>query len=241
MADQSAGKSAETYASAERLHWEQRYQSDPSAASFSWTQSSPQVSLDMIGKVLPAGSDFVNVVDLGGGSSSLALHVSGLAHKRGIARTDVTVFDISQHALDAARVRMEKEKGDFPSAAMSSVHFQQADIRELELAPQSVDIWHDRAVFHFLTDSADRSKYIALAASTIKPGGALVIATFDEDGGPEKCSGLPVQRWSCAGLAEAFAAHGFSAEHCEKQVHTTPGGATQRFVYATLCKLPSSA
>jgi len=154
-------------------HWETVYTSKGDA-ELSWTQAEPAASLALIEEVCPAG----RVIDVGGGTSLLAARLLD----RGYA---VTVLDISQAAIDRARQRLGARAGE--------VGWVVADVTA---APDlgTFDVWHDRAVFHFLTAPADRAAYAALLARTVPAGGHAVIATFALDG-PEKCSGLEVRRY----------------------------------------------
>ena len=93
------------------------------------------------------------------------------------------------------------------------------------------DIWHDRAVFHFLTDAFDQERYVSLCERTVAPGGIAIVATFAPDG-PEMCSGLPVQRYDASGLAERCGPR-FELLDSERYVHLTPHGVEQRFMYAS--------
>ena len=100
------------------------------------------------------------------------------------------------------------------------------------------DVWHDRAVFHFLTDAADRERYVRLAAETTKPGGTAILATFAPDG-PEQCSGLPVCRYDEDQLARTFGA-AFRLAGSERHTHTTPRGVRQHFIYVTLARVETA-
>lgn len=172
------------------------------------------------------GEDKLSAADVGGGMSSLGMQLaSGAA---GVPM-HVTVVDISKAALDASAARAAAD--GIPAEAMS---FLCSDVLAADLAEASLDVWHDRATFHFLGDLDARRQYASLAARAVKPGGVLIVATFDVDGGPERCSGLPVQRWSVAGLAAFFAEFGFVLEAESKELHKTPSGSEQKFVYAVL-------
>jgi hypothetical protein len=96
------------------------------------------------------------------------------------------------------------------------------------------DLWHDRAVFHFLTEAADRARYAELAAKSVAAGGSLIVATFAPDG-PESCSGLPVRRYDAEGIAQALGS-AFTLLQSEREIHVTPAGASQPFTYAVLRK-----
>jgi SAM-dependent methyltransferase len=133
----------------------------------------------------------------------------------------LTVVDISGAALRRAQARL-------PNAPVTWI---EADVtREWSVAP--VDLWHDRAVFHFLTDATDRARYVEHLKSTLKPGGQAIIATFALEG-PPTCSGLPVVRYSPDGLAAEFGAS-FSLEETLRETHPTPFGSTQEFWYSRL-------
>ncbi len=200
---------------ARRAHWEGVYSQKPDA-KLSWHQSDPTTSLALLAQ-LPAPP--ARVVDVGGGQSALA---GILLERPGIE--DVAVLDISLHAIDRARERLGP-------AAASRVRWICCDL----LAAQGigpVDLWHDRAVFHFLVDPADRARYIEAAARAVVPGGHAIVATFAPTG-PERCSDLPVQRWDAPSLAAAFAP-AFTLAAAATEQHVTPWGATQDFSYALL-------
>ncbi|HEY2836022.1 MAG TPA: class I SAM-dependent methyltransferase [Rhizomicrobium sp.] len=182
----------------------------------SWFQAVPTRSLATIGKASPKGS----VIDMGGGASRLvdALLEAG--------RADITVLDISQVALDRAKARLGEKA--------ARVHWICADITEWRpdrtWPKKKWDVWHDRAVFHFLTDAAEQDLYIRALTAATHPGSAVILSTFAPTG-PERCSGLPVQRYSPAGL-KARLGKGFVLEDEALETHVTPWGATQDFAYA---------
>ncbi|MFZ0059641.1 MAG: class I SAM-dependent methyltransferase [Acidimicrobiales bacterium] len=153
------------------------------------------------------------VVDVGGGASSL---VDRLV-KRGF--TDISVLDISAAALEAGHRRVGE------SAPVQWLH---EDLLVWQPG-RRFGLWHDRAVFHFLTDEVDRERYLAALASGLEPGGALVMATFAEDG-PEFCSGLPVLRYSSEELVDVLG-RGFRAVATRRELHTTPSGVVQPFTW----------
>jgi 2-polyprenyl-3-methyl-5-hydroxy-6-metoxy-1,4-benzoquinol methylase len=132
---------------------------------------------------------------------------------------DIEAIDISQAALDGLEAIVGPE----------TVVYRCVDVRTVEFA-QPVSVWHDRAVFHFLTDSADQAAYAARAAAAVCPGGHLLVATFALDG-PEQCSGLPVQKHDAASLKEVFGAS-FDLVGSSHHTHQTPWGAEQRFIHA---------
>ncbi len=195
-------------------HWERVYASK-SAAELSWTQAEPRTSLSLIEEVCPAG----RVIDVGGGASVLAERLL----ERGYS---ITVLDISQTALERARSRL--------GARASEIHWLVADVTE-DPKLGSFDVWHDRAVFHFLTVQADRAAYIALLARTVAAGGHAVIATFALDG-PERCSGLEARRYDGQALAEELGPS-FKLLKSVPEMHVTPGGGRQSFQYSLFKRL----
>jgi SAM-dependent methyltransferase len=194
-------------------HWDDRYRT-VGAEQVSWFEAEPTASLELLD--LAGVTPVTSVIDIGGGASRLA----GALVDRGYA--DVTVLDISADALDQARGGLEH-----PGA----VHWIVADL--LTWVPERRwGVWHDRAVFHFLVDPADRATYRALLHHAVEPGGAVIIATFAEDG-PTVCSGLPVQRYSADTLVEELGP-GFTPVAHGRHGHATPGGTVQHFTWAVL-------
>lgn len=196
----------------DKAHWERVYESNR-PDQVSWFQSRPTISLDLIVGSAPARD--AAIIDVGGGSSTLvdALLQAGYSH--------LTVLDLSSVALDRARSRLG------PQA--SQVTWLEADVLSADLGAAAFDVWHDRAVFHFLTSVEDRTTYKALVRRAVKPGGYVLVATFAEDG-PTTCSGLPVCRYSADSLHAEFGA-GFSVVRSLREQHVTPGGRTQSFTY----------
>ncbi len=190
-------------------HWESIYQSKPDDR-LSWTQSEPLISLRLINQACSGG----RVLDVGGGCSVLAECLLDRGYS-------VTVLDISQAALDRACAKL----GDHASL----IRWVVADIANAPVL-EPCDVWHDRAVFHFLTDPAQRAAYKASLTSTLPAGGHAVIGTFSLDG-PEKCSGLPVQRYSTSTLAAELGPQ-FTLLTSEQETHLTPWGATQSFQFS---------
>ena len=190
-------------------HWETVYTSK-SDAELSWTQAEPTTSLTLITEACSADS----VIDVGGGTSPLAERLLD----RGYA---VTVLDISQAAIDRARRRL--------GTRASEVDWMVADVTA---GPDlgTFDVWHDRAVFHFLITPADRAAYVALLARTVPTGGHAVIATFALDG-PEKCSGLEVRRYDGGALAAELGPR-FRLLKSVPELHWTPWGVVQSFQYS---------
>lgn len=199
-------------------HWQHVYETKADD-QLSWFQSQPTSSLALIRTIDPAPA---SAIDIGGGQSALA----GVLLNNGIAR--VAVLDISAAAIDRAKARLAQ--------SADRVRWIVADVLEAA-APRlrdlgTFDLWHDRAVFHFVTEPDDRRRYAETAAATVRPGGHAVIATFAPTG-PEKCSGLPVQRYDANALAAEFAP-GFTLVRAEPETHTTPWGKGQDFTCVLL-------
>jgi len=182
----------------------------------SWYQHEATRSLELLVSlgVGPAS----NIIDVGGGDSTLVDAV--VARRMG----RITVLDLSRTALQRARTRL--------GSMAVPVTWMEGDVLRADLPSHSYDVWHDRAVFHFLTDREDRLRYVAAATSALKPGGAIVIATFALEG-PERCSGLQVARYDAELLAREFG-DAFSLVSAVHDVHRTPSGEEQRFTYAVL-------
>lgn len=189
-------------------HWDERY-TTVGATEVSWFQAVPGMSLALITGV---ADHTAGVVDVGGGASTLVDHLL----ERGFH--NVTVVDLSQQALHAARERI----GEAP------VHWVVSDVRDWQPA-RTFDVWHDRAAYHFLTDVEDQQRYWDLVRETVPAGGHVVIATFGEDG-PKMCSGLPVARYDADELARAMG-DGFRVLQVEREEHVTPTGAVQAFTW----------
>jgi SAM-dependent methyltransferase len=195
-------------------HWEAVYESK-SDAELSWTQPETGTSLSLIGEVCPAGRvPTGRVIDVGGGTSLLAERLLDRGYS-------VTVLDISKTAIDRARKRLGSRAGQ--------VGWIVADVTA-DPALGTFDLWHDRAVFHFLTARADRTAYAALLERTVPVGGHAVIATFALDG-PEKCSGLEVRRYDGRTLAAELGPQ-FELRKSVPEMHETPWGGRQSFQYS---------
>ena len=193
-------------------HWDAVY-NHKAADQVSWYQRQPQPSLQWIERLAPQRS--LRILDVGGGASLLvdALVVAGYR--------DLTVLDLSAAALNTARQRLGK--------CSEGVRWIAADILDVSLHPSGFDLWHDRAVFHFLMEPCDRRRYVELVQRSLRPEGHLVLATFAEVG-PERCSGLPVQRHGVDSLRQALGDTLELLEH-QRVIHYTPSGAEQRFLY----------
>jgi trans-aconitate methyltransferase len=195
-------------------HWNQVY-TTKGERDVSWFEALPEISLEMLDAAGMTAQSCV--LDVGGGDSHL---VDALA-ARGL--DCLAVLDVSGAALERARTRMG------PTARIPV--WIEADVTgDWTLKP--MDIWHDRAVFHFLTTPEDRAHYKRHLLDTLKPGGAAIVATFAPDG-PEKCSGLPVQRYSPEQLVAELGPR-FALCDARTHLHTTPWGSTQSFQYSRL-------
>lgn len=192
--------------------WQQRYLTgDPERMS--WFERSPDRSLGLIAR---AGTDpAAAVIDVGGGAS----HLAAALLDRGF--TDITVLDVSAAALARARAGL--------GARASAVRWLEADARGLEPRRQ-FDLWHDRALFHFMVDEGDRAAYLEGLGRALRAGGHLVLATFGP-AGPASCSGMPVRRYGPAQL-DAVLGPGFQRLAAETAVHRTPRGSEQQFQYS---------
>ncbi len=195
-----------------KQHWEQVYTTKASD-SVSWFQEHANLSVRLIHNT-GLGKDAA-IIDVGGGTSVLVDDLMAEGY------TDVTVLDLSSAALTVAKQRLGKYA--------DTVHWMEGDITRTDFPRHRFEIWHDRAVFHFLTDPADRKAYVARVMEAVRPGGHVIVATFAEDG-PEKCSGLPVMRYQPETLHDEFGEAFLLVGH-EKEAHRTPSGTVQQFVY----------
>ncbi len=195
-------------------HWESVYESKQDL-DVSWTLADPKLSLSFIRDCLPTG----RVIDVGGGTSPLAGKLLNLGYS-------VTVVDISQAAIERARTDL--------GAQADRIQWIVADVTK---NPEVGDfeVWHDRAVFHFLTSAADRRSYTQLLRKTLTPVGYAIFATFDLHG-PERCSGLEVCRYNSQSLAVELGP-GFSLLKSVPQTHLTPRGQEQAFQYSVFKRL----
>lgn len=191
-------------------HWDSVWQSRR-AEELSWHQEEPELSLRLVREVSTPSS---SVIDVGGGASRLVDRLLAHGHR------DVTVIDIAGAALEQARLRLADR------AAL--VTWVTGDITNHDFG-RTFDVWHDRAVFHFLTDDAERARYLATMRVSLASGAHAILATFAHDG-PDRCSGLPVRRYGEAELT-AVLGDGFEPVSHHREIHLTPAGAAQSFVY----------
>jgi SAM-dependent methyltransferase len=192
-------------------HWDQVWNST-AQTGVSWYEDEPRRSLELIKAVAPR--EHGRIIDVGGGASVLVDRLLELPFDL------IAVLDISLRALEKARSRL--------GSRSNRVAWFDADVTEIgELG--AFDVWHDRAVFHFLTDAADRQKYVDLARRTVPAGGHVIIATFAIDG-PERCSNLAVCRYNADSLSAELGPD-FLLVTQAKEMHITPSGAAQPFLY----------
>jgi SAM-dependent methyltransferase len=201
-----------------KAHWEGVYTSTDES-EVGWFQPDPALSLQLICFVSPGRG---RVIDVGGGASRLVDRLLDSGFE------GVAVLDISGAALDKARVRLGERA--------NSAHWIEADVTSAESVGE-FDVWHDRAVFHFLTEPDDRRRYVGLAERSVPPGGHLVVATFAPEG-PHRCSGLEVCRYDARSLAAEFG-DSFSPVREETESHVTPMGSTQAFFYGVFRRHPA--
>jgi SAM-dependent methyltransferase len=195
-----------------KQHWEKIY-STRAPDSVSWFQEHAALSVRLIHHT-GLGKNAA-IIDVGGGASRLVDDLVAEGY------TDLTVLDLSSSAIAVAKQRLGRNA--------DAVHWMEGDITRAEFPVHRFDIWHDRAVFHFLTDPADRRAYVEQVMKAVRPGGHVIVATFAEDG-PDSCSGLPVMKYKPEALHDEFGDSFLLVEH-EKESHHTPAGAVQQFVY----------
>jgi len=194
-----------------KAHWEGVYASKDES-EVSWYEATPQLSLELIAATgaVPDSA----IIDVGGGASRLADALLDRGH------ADVTVLDLAEAALARSRARLGRRAADVRWIAADATAW----------TPQrQYDVWHDRAVFHFLTTEGDQNAYLSSLRRALRVGGHAIIATFGP-GGPDRCSGLPVQRYDAESLSARLGA-GFTRLRALERRHATPLGATQEFTY----------
>ena len=192
-------------------HWETVYR-NKAADQVGWFQPHAASSLRLIEGC--AGKE-AHIIDVGGGASVLVDDLLDAGHR------NLTVLDLAESALAASRARL--------GTRAKAVRWIAADVTRADLPEAHYDVWHDRAVFHFLTDPADRARYVAQVLKSVKPGGHVIVAAFGP-GGPLQCSGLDVVRYDPDALHAEFGAPFRLLRH-ETEIHRTPTGGEQEFVY----------
>ena len=200
-----------------KKHWENIYQTK-NIDGVSWYQETPYESIELIKKFSTTDSDMI--IDIGCGKSFLADNLLKLNYK------NITLVDISLNALKEVKERLNNK----------SLNFIETDVLNLKLE-RTFDIWHDRAVFHFITNKKSVEKYISLCNEYIGEGGKLIIGTFAEDG-PLKCSGLEIKRYSVENLKELFKEN-FEFIEGFKKLHCTPFDTQQSFTFCVFRKISS--
>ena len=193
-------------------YWENIYgKKAPDAVS--WYRPHLERSLDFIEHAAPGRS--ASIIDVGGGESTLVddLVVRGYRN--------ITILDISQTAVDVTKKRL--------GSVSKNVRWLIGDITSTELEPYSYDVWHDRAVFHFLTAMDERISYVRQVAKSVKRGGHVIVSTFGPEG-PTKCSGLDVVRYDAKSLHKEFGVR-FQLLGSSTELHRTPFGTAQQFLY----------
>jgi hypothetical protein len=195
-----------------RDYWDEIYNTK-GAEQVSWFQPEPVVSLELIDSLRLDPSR--PLIDVGGGASPLA----GRLLQRGY--TDLTVLDVSACALALTQRGL--------GSRAEQVHWETADLLSWTPPPRRFALWHDRALFHFLTDPRERARYRELVTAVIAPGGYLIVATFAADG-PKRCSGSPVARYRPSDLVGQFGA-GFRTVTTRREHHRTPASVDQPFTW----------
>jgi ubiquinone/menaquinone biosynthesis C-methylase UbiE len=202
-----------------RNHWEGIYHAK-APEQVSWYRAHLEKSLALIERA--AGSRDAAIIDVGGGESTLVDDLLARGYQ------NVTVLDISQTAVEVSRKRLRE--------AAERVHWVVADATKIELPRNCYDVWHDRAVFHFLVSPGDRAAYVRNVARSVKAGGHVIVSTFGPEG-PTRCSGLDVVRYDAESLHGQFGTH-FRLVESSKELHETPFGTTQQFLYC-YCRVES--
>jgi 2-polyprenyl-3-methyl-5-hydroxy-6-metoxy-1,4-benzoquinol methylase len=200
-----------------RTHWQSVY-TTKKPTEVSWYQPAAVLSLSMIRRVAPDRS--AAIIDVGGGASTLVDGLLGDGYSR------VTVLDVSAAALAEASTRL--------AADARRVRWLEANVLDTVLPACAYDVWHDRAAFHFLTEMADRRRYVEQVRASVRPGGYVIVATFASDG-PAKCSGLEVARYGPQELHGQFGPD-FQLLESAREEHHTPAGGVQPFIYC-LCRV----
>jgi ubiquinone/menaquinone biosynthesis C-methylase UbiE len=195
-----------------KSHWERVYRTKQ-PEQVSWYRPHLEKSLELIEAAAPDRD--ARIIDVGGGESTLVDDLLARGYRQ------LTVLDVSSTALAVARKRL--------GANASKVNWLRGDVTTVVLARQPYDVWHDRAVFHFLTSAADRAAYVRQVARAVKPGGHVIVATFGPEG-PTTCSGLDVVRYDPGALHDEFGPSFQLVKHLT-ELHHTPTGSIQQFVY----------
>ena len=200
-----------------KKHWDKVY-ATKAPESVSWYRAQLETSLALIERAAVARS--ASIIDIGGGESTLVDDLLLRGFKT------LNVLDVSPTAIEVTKKRL--------GTAAKQVRWLVGDIVEIELEPHVYDLWHDRAVFHFLTTPERRLAYVRQVTRAVRPGGHVIVSTFGPEG-PTKCSGLDVMRYDAQSLHGEFGGH-FRLVESSKELHETPFGTTQQFLYC-YCRL----
>lgn len=195
-----------------KQHWEEVYKTK-APTEVSWYRPHLETSLALIEGI--SANRTVAILDIGGGESTL---VDDLILR---GYTDISVLDISPTAIEVTKQRL--------GPVAERVEWLVGDLCEIDLSPSRYDVWHDRAVFHFLTLREQRAAYVAKAIASVKRNGHLIVSTFGPEG-PTRCSGLDTARFDAADLQADFGS-GFRLTGSQIEWHTTPSGRVQQFLY----------
>jgi 2-polyprenyl-3-methyl-5-hydroxy-6-metoxy-1,4-benzoquinol methylase len=193
-------------------HWENVYRTKQ-PTQVSWYRPHLEISLQLIEEAA-SGRD-AHILDVGAGESTLVDDLLARGYR------NVSAMDLSRTALDVAKARL--------GTGADRVKWLCGDVRTFALGRQQYDVWHDRAVFHFLTDAKSRSAYVRQVARAVKSGGHVIVATFGPEG-PVQCSGLEVLRYDADALHDEFG-NDFRLIKHRTELHKTPMGSTQQFTY----------
>jgi 2-polyprenyl-3-methyl-5-hydroxy-6-metoxy-1,4-benzoquinol methylase len=200
-----------------KTHWENVYTTN-APESVSWYRAHLETSLALIEQAAVALS--ASIIDIGGGESTFVDDLLLRGYK------NLTVLDVSRTAIEVTKKRL--------GSAAEQVRWLVGDIFEIALEPHAYDLWHDRAVFHFLTTAERRLAYVRQVTRAVKPGGHVIVSTFGPEG-PTKCSGLEVMRYDAESLHGEFGGR-FRLVQSSKELHQTPIGTAQQFLYC-YCRL----
>jgi SAM-dependent methyltransferase len=184
----------------------------------SWYRPHLDLSLDLIQRFAPSRA--ASIIDIGAGESTLVDDLLALSYQR------LTVLDVSHAAIEATQARL--------GGRAQRIGWLVGDVTQVSLPQRSFDLWHDRAVFHFLVDADERRKYVRATVNALRPGGHAIVSTFGPEG-PTKCSGLEVMRYDAESLHREFGRR-FRIEESAKELHRTPWGTDQQFTYCC-CKI----